>query len=158
YDAPAGRASLHIQSSLVEESQGFGISVAGSDVAIEGTLVRDTLPSPLDDTAGVGLLISDDYEAPETSSVQLRSSAIERSHVYGVSVTASELDMEKSAVRDVLPRASDGASGGGVIVGRYQDHGASATIRESLIERVHDVGVVADGAEVTLEGTRIADV
>ncbi|WP_437630269.1 right-handed parallel beta-helix repeat-containing protein [Sorangium sp. So ce854] len=146
-----------ILTSLVEHNQDIGVHVAGSVTTIEATVVRDTLPTD-GARGGVGIEVSNPDDARERASLALSSSLVERNHEIGIRVSGADAAIESTVVRDTQ-RNSDGTSGRGIQVQEsLDDHEpAKATIRNSLVERNHDGGVVVGGADVTIEASVVRD-
>jgi hypothetical protein len=93
------------------------------------------------------------------SVVTVRNSVIGRTHELGVAVIGSEATIESTVVRDVVPQASDGAAGRGIGV---EDHASTAlpskvTLRSSLVERTHDIGIMTQSSDTTLESVIVRD-
>jgi hypothetical protein len=149
------RGNATIRGSIVEGSREVGVLVQGSDAILEATLVRDTRPQASDDTLGRGVEIEDD--AGGRANVTLRASVVEGSHELGVFVAGSDATIETTVVRDTQPRVTDQTLGRGI--GALDGGGATATvtIRASVIERSHDIGIGAAGSDVIVEATIVRD-
>jgi len=149
-----GPTSLVVRDSLVEHAHDHGIIVHGSDVTIESTVVRDTQPAPSDSRFGRGISVQVGASG-DAGRLTLRASLVERSYDIGLNITGSDATVDGTVVRDVLPRASDLAFGRGI---QCQLHAttlapATLTLRGSLVERSHQVGVFAASATVAVEDT-----
>ncbi|KYF53190.1 hypothetical protein BE08_38670, partial [Sorangium cellulosum] len=155
--ATRARSSLALRASLLERNREAGAFVMGSDATIESTVVRDTVPAS-DGTGGIGLWIQDDRITNERATLTLRASRIERNHDVGVLVSGSEATIESTVVRGTRQVRED-AGGYGVSINNSPttDRRSSVTLRSSLVEQNHDVGVVAFGSDVTIEGTVVRD-
>lgn len=161
---PSARASVAVTGSLVERNHAFGVFVGGSDVRIETTVVRGTLPDASDQRFGSGVVIqlactNGVCDASTRSSATVTQSFIEQNHNVGLMVGASDALIERTVVRGTLPQQSDLRNGRGINV---QDCGATEgctptaraifTLERSLVEQNHDIGVAAFGADVTIDG------
>jgi hypothetical protein len=153
------RSSAVLRASLIEDNHDVGVFVAGSDAELDTIVVRGTLPRPSDQTRGRGINIQDGEDAGFRSSVVLRGSLIEHNHELGVFVAGSDAELEAVVVRDTLPRGLDQTGGRGITIENGHGYGArsSISLRASLIERNHDVGVFVAGSDAELEGVLIRD-
>jgi hypothetical protein len=150
--------SVVVRASLLDGNRDAGVFVAnGSDVTIEGSVVRGTAVQPLSPyPSGFGVFAQDDGSSNDRSRVVIRASVIEANHTTGVAVSGADLDMESTVVRGTLPHADD-SLGRGVQVQHFPLNTvpASATIRSSLIEDNFNGGVIAAGASLEMVGTRV---
>ncbi|HZO12164.1 MAG TPA: hypothetical protein VFB62_02870, partial [Polyangiaceae bacterium] len=102
------RPRVSLRSSLIDRNQHIGMSAAGADATIDGTLFRDTLPRAFDNVSGNGLILTC-YETgsgcpPAARTVAtVRGSLLERNHDVSLSVAGSEALLEGVVVRDTLP-------------------------------------------------------
>ncbi|MGK3987318.1 right-handed parallel beta-helix repeat-containing protein [Sorangium sp. So ce136] len=153
YTATAERAKMTLRSSLVEQTHGAGVLVAGSDAMIEATVVRDTQPSS-DGAEGHGIVLEDERDSHERTTSTLRASIVEQSHDVGVLVLGSDATIEATVVRTTQP-SSDGIRGHGIhIQGNFDaDAQATATIRSVLVEQNHSFGVTVFDSDVTLDAS-----
>ncbi|MDC0685488.1 right-handed parallel beta-helix repeat-containing protein [Sorangium atrum] len=147
------RASAVVRACLVEHNHEMGVFVGGSDATIESTVVRATQPRA-DGPVDCGIGVQDDVDTGERASVTVRASLVEQNHDVGVFVVGSDATIEATVVRATQPRA-DGAGGWGIGVQVAADTGerASVTVRASLVEQNHDVGVLVGGSDATIEAT-----
>ena len=74
-------------------------------------------------------------------------------------VGGSEATIDSVAVRDTWPRATDGVFGRGVSVVHSVKLSlpSTVTVRGSVIDRSHDVGLFVGAAEATIESTLVRD-
>jgi hypothetical protein len=149
----ATRGTLTVHATIVSQSHDSGIYVEGSDATIEESLVADTQPAA-DGTQGRG--INAQIFGDQRATVVLRASNVERNFEIGVGAFGSDLTIEDSVVRDTAPRASDQTSGHGVQAQRTSQR-SSVTLRESVVERSHRLGVFIGGSDATIEGTIVRD-
>lgn len=148
------RARLTMRGSFVDEAHTSGVQVSGSDADIEALVVRGTLPQAADQKLGRGLAV-ESYAADgvwERASVTATSSVIEDNHSRGVFLRAADAMLEGFVVRGTRPRASDQAEGWGVEVDDDYPGPAVATVRGSVIEDNHDIGLRLEASELTLQG------
>ncbi|MGK4001520.1 right-handed parallel beta-helix repeat-containing protein [Sorangium sp. So ce1036] len=147
------RGSLIVRSCLLEQNHGEGVFVAGAEATIEASVVRDTQPGP-DGMGGRGINAQSVPGTGERADVTVRASLIERNHELGVYVSGSDATLEASVVRDTRPRP-DGRGGAGIGVrGEPRADGrSSVTVRDCLVERNHESGVLVSGSSATIEGS-----
>ncbi|WP_437985174.1 right-handed parallel beta-helix repeat-containing protein [Sorangium sp. So ce117] len=147
------RGSVTVRASLVEQNHGTGVAVAGSDATIESTIVRTTQPKA-DGKGGSGIVVQDNPDTGERGSVTVRASLVEQNHQMGVDVAGSDATIEATVVRATQPDAY-GYTGWGISVASSPDTGerASVTVRASLVEQNHFLGVFVEGSDATIEGT-----
>lgn len=165
--APAERARVAVRGSVVEQSQEFGLFVAGSDVTVDGTVVRGTLPRAFDQAFGRGINIQLNCDAAgcdpaSRSNVTVRGSLVEWSHEVGLFVEGSDATVEATVVRATLPQASDQEAGRGINVqncsapaGCNPVARASANVSSSLVEWSHDVGLFVSASDAIVEATLV---
>ncbi|MBW2453213.1 MAG: right-handed parallel beta-helix repeat-containing protein [Deltaproteobacteria bacterium] len=147
------RAAGAVIASLIERNLDVGLFVAGSDVTVERTLVRDMGP----DTFGKsGRCVAVRYR-PETASpgsLHLRSSVLQGCHDVGLHVYGSTATIESTVIADVAPRQSDHSFGDGLVLFPGADLPAHATVTDSWIERAARAGVAVFGASVDVGTSR----
>jgi hypothetical protein len=153
----AGPTSVSLRDSLVESCTEIGIFVAGSELSIERSVVRDTLPDALGD-AGRGISVQPDAFGGGSALVTLSNSLLERNRELAVFMQAAEFDLDATVIRDTFPDAQ-GNLGRGVGIQAHPDTGAPslANLRRSLVERNHQIGVMVVGSVATIEATTIRD-
>jgi hypothetical protein len=144
-----------VRASLMERNQVNGVSATGSEVTIEASVVRDTLPD-LQGMFGRGISIQRNSASGAASIANVLASLVERNHTTGVYISGSEATVEGCVVRDTLPNAQGSVGRGINIQQNVQDDYASfAIVRASLVERNKEVGVFIGGADVSVDGCRI---
>ncbi|WP_437929553.1 right-handed parallel beta-helix repeat-containing protein [Sorangium sp. So ce291] len=150
--ATRGRTSMVLKGSLVEQNHDTGVFVEGSDATIESTVVRATQPSE-DGDFGRGIGVQNAYDTGDRASVTLRACVVEQNHEMGVFVYGSDATIEATVVR-ATPRA-DGTGGRGIEVQADDNpyERGSVTVRASLVEQNHEVGVFVEGSDATIEST-----
>jgi hypothetical protein len=149
------RSTASVRSSLVEESHDTGINISGSDVTVEGTVVRRTQPRASDGDVGRGVYFGPSCTVaggcdPHTrANATLRGSLVEDNRETGVMVLGSDVVVETTVVRTTQPRMLDQTGGRGFSIqpacGEMGlcDPGtrAVATIVSSLVDANHEYGV-----------------
>jgi hypothetical protein len=138
-----------VRRSAIEENHGAGLRAIGSDVRVEATVVRGTLPAT-QEVSGFGVSVEHDDGAiwPERSIATIRGSLIESNRDTGLLVIGSDMRMEATAVRGTAPNAQ-GVHGFGV---QLQEP-SSAAISGSLLEGNHETGLLIIGSTLNAEAT-----
>jgi hypothetical protein len=155
-DDAKGRAGVILRASLLMQNHEDGVLVTGSDATIEATVVRDTQPNGSVDE-GNGILAEADLVTHERARMTLRTSLLEQNYAGGVKVLGSDATIEASVVRATQP-SSDGAADSVLAVGIGGDTGrATLTLRSSLVDQNHDVGVTVQCSDATIESTVVRD-
>ncbi|MFT3769597.1 MAG: right-handed parallel beta-helix repeat-containing protein [Minicystis sp.] len=155
-ESALGWTSATLSASLVERTKDLGIGVVGAPLHIKGSVVRDVVASkPV--ATGRGINIQNDPNGVQAD-VTITGSLVERCAESGISVHGSIVDIDTTVVRDIAPNG-DGNLGTGVDV---RANGTSSlplhvTVAASVITRATLAGVLAEGSELTLTHTTIAD-
>jgi hypothetical protein len=139
-------ARLRLTASLVEENHRAGVVVAGSEAAVEATVVRAT---QLDVAGrfGYGILAQSTTHTRQGAKLSVAASLIEENHGAGISVVGSEATVEATVVRATqLDHARD--VGDGIAV-----EGGTLSLTASLVEQNYTTGIYVGGAEATVEAT-----
>jgi hypothetical protein len=148
--------SLLLRQSLVEQNHEVGVFVAGAELTVEASVVRDTQPET-PGTAGVGVN-AQAHPDGAASTLLLLTSLVERNHAVGVFVTGSNATVEASAVRNTEP---DDMGLGGLGIGAQADEitGAASTLtlKSSLVEQSRSTGVLVEGSSATIEACAVRD-
>ncbi|HZO13360.1 MAG TPA: hypothetical protein VFB62_08870, partial [Polyangiaceae bacterium] len=142
-------AELLLRTSLVEHNYIAGVSVTGSNVTVEATVVRGTQPDA-QGNFGRGVNVVPDLEIGVSGALVLRTSLVEQNHGAGVSVENAEATVEASVVRD--GQADAQTAGRGVNV-----QAATLLLRTSLVERNQELGLFVLGSDATVESSIFRD-
>lgn len=140
-----------VRASLVESARSAGITMSGSELVIEDSVVRDTELDPIQHNAGVAVDAS-------YGKLTVRSSVIEGNRQSSVYVVGSGATIERSVVRDTVTDQK-GENGFGVMVFSDIAAGAPASLSmvSSVVERNRTVGVALFGATGSVVATSIRD-
>jgi hypothetical protein len=152
---PLGPTEATLSDSLFENNTEVAWYVNGASLTVERSLARD-----VQFNQGVGRGANAQPSAGGTpSQLTIMGSVIERVPDNGVLVWGSAVIVDGTVIRDVAPNA-EGNFGGGIDATTGQTNGelASLTVRSSLIERTHSVGIIARGVAVDVEGLTVRDV
>lgn len=144
-----------VRSSLVEQNREVGVAIVGSEIDLEGSVVRGTLPQAADQRLGRGIEVRRSETTGVASIALVRGSLIDRNHEAGAIFYASETTIEGTVVRGTLPQAADGLFGAGVVVegSATVEAPSTAVVRASLVEKNHDLGMFILGSDATVEST-----
>ncbi len=100
------------------------------------------------------------FDVWDAGTLTLRDSLVERTGESGGFLYGAEVTVERTVIRDVAPRVSDGWWGIGIFAYRTDEDGteSKATVSDSLIERVNWAGVAVVGSEAVINTTVVRDV
>ncbi|MDI3287477.1 right-handed parallel beta-helix repeat-containing protein [Polyangium sp. 15x6] len=158
-DNPPERASVRLIHSLVEKNHRTGVLVTGSDMEIDGSAVRETMP---DETveSGRGIEVISVAEMEAQATLTVRRSDIQKNHSAGISVGGADALIESTVVRDTsaggLEKQGRGInvqsipSAAGSPSPRQRSH---ATVRACVIEQNQMHGVFVGGSDAVIETT-----
>jgi len=149
------RGKLDVQSCLFERNADAGIGAAASDVTIVGTVIRDTKGNAAAGTGGHGVNVQLEVSEKLQGNVVIRDSTIERNAEVGVVSIASLLTLERTIVRDGVPREKDGIAGRGIEVNPHPKSGLQGELvmKGCLIDHNYDMGVLVSGSKGLLESS-----
>lgn len=149
-------STVSLSGSVLERNHYYGVLVEGSTADVERTVVRDTFPQQLDQSAGVGLQAQFDLDP---ALVTIRQSVFERNHYGAVSIMASTGHLESVIARDTIPDPVSGEFGRGVMVFYDRELGVPAvgTLLGSVIERNTEAAIFVAASELTVDRTVARD-
>lgn len=126
--------------------------VSGSQAAVEGTVVRTTLPGT--DGLGVGIIVQNCHTGCSTpASATIEGSLIERNLDHGIIAVHADVSIENTVVRETFPHAHDASAGRGLVAACLAPGCSKSTrVVNSLFDENHDVGVLVSGPSATLDG------
>jgi len=167
---PEARSSGVVRGSVVEQNYEVGLFVGSSDLTVDGTVVRTTLPQVADLRFGRGISVvpycvppgvCDPVSRPTATIV---GSLVAGSTEAGVNVQGTDLYLERTVVRTTASRASDGLYGRGLVLqvgcdsvgGCDPTARSQATILSSLVHGSQDVGLVVVGSDATITSSVVA--
>jgi hypothetical protein len=152
-----------VRSVVVERIKGVGMAVVGALADVEATIFRDNEPIPegiepgVPYIAGHGIEVGARPESP-VAALSVLGCRLERLHEVGIAASGAALTVQGTLVSDVASRETDGKWGFGISVELSPDSiPGSAVIRESLVERAHEAGILVYNADATIESTWIRD-
>lgn len=148
---PPARSTVTVRNSLIERSTGVGIKAGGSDLVLEGVLVRDVAIDSVVGS-GLGVYVHGDLDSAARGSLTMTASKVERAHDSGVVVTTSDATFEGVEVRDTNPDTS-GWYGRGLAVAN-----SVVAVRRSLFANNSEMGIFAISSELRVEQSEVRDV
>lgn len=159
-DSPSAQpAEVVVQQSVIARNLTGGVLAQGSQLTLEGSVVRDVDVRPRDGAAGEGVIGLFFRGAARVNVVQ---SFITRTHTAGIAMYGGELTIDRTTIASI---ASNGQSllGMGVLarpssVDMTPIARASLTMTASRITDVRHVGVLILGADATITSTLLRDV
>jgi len=146
-----GRSNITLQACDLDHNDDYGIGVFGSDVTIEATMVRDSLPAFGPDL-GRGMEIEDEPMFGERASVVVRTSIFERNHAVGISAFGADVAVEGTSIRDTAGVGFFASSD------PLTFDPSALTLRWSAIERNRTAGFAFWGSTAEVASTRISDI
>jgi hypothetical protein len=155
------RASLSLVSSLVENNHHAGLHVTGSDLTMDNSVVRQTIPNAGTLHSGRGISAQllcfngptgQQCDPATSATASVRGSLIADNHNAGLFVGGSQATVDSSIVRTTL--ATDAFGGDGIMV-LTNAAAASATIHGTSIEQSTRAGLTTFGASVSLSDSQI---
>ncbi len=149
------RTQARVRHSLIERNAHAGVLLMGTDVTIEATLIRDTLPAPSIAAFGAGILAQFDPATSERAQLTVVSSVVERALQSGIYVRGSDGTIEATVVRDTLPGTTDPSFGFGIAADGALTDPSVVTIVESLVDHASLAGLFASEASMVVERTAV---
>jgi hypothetical protein len=142
--ATGAPSMLLVRESLVEQNHEIGIYVEGSEATVEASVVRATEPNA-QGLLGLGVGVQNNLETGAPSTLSVRSSLVEETHDHGIIVVGSVATLEASLVRN--------SGKVGVVAKAEPEKGLLSTlsVRASLVEQAHALGIFVEGSEATME-------
>ena len=148
---PTERSAVLVRDSVVERTVSVGCSATAADASYDRVTFRDILPNQ--SGSGAAVAASREVEGPSTVVIN-QSTAVGASE--GVIIFGANLTFDRSLVRDGAD-SSDTAAGI-VVLDDFEGGRGNAVIRDSVVERVANFGVIAYDSSLDLAGTRVSDV
>lgn len=152
------RSTARISGSVLERNRGASILVQAADLLLDTTVVRDTLVSEDNGAVGRALGLESDPETTERANAIVRASVLADSEDSGVHLSGSDLVLESAIIRNTRPGGFDNGMGLWLSPSATNVAGPPrASVRWSVLERNHVLGVFVTGAELTVEGSVVRD-
>jgi hypothetical protein len=141
-------AAAVVSRSQVHRCEGEALRTIASLLEVDGTVVHDA--------AGVSLFAMGIYAEPSAeddlpTELTVRRSVVERVNTFGIFAAGTTAMVDATVVRDIAPSGPNADFGRGIDI-QISSLGtlAHGTITQSLVERVHESGIYAEGASLAL--------
>lgn len=148
------RSALTLRTSVIDQNQGTGIYVSGSDALIEDVAVRRTAPDATG-YRGRGIAPQAALGTPHRASVRIVRSTVETASESGLYVFGADVVAEQLVLSSTAPREADGAFGDGVTVIATDQLPATASLTEVRVVGNGRAGVASFGGHVQVEDSSI---
>lgn len=149
-DALPTAPDVTLRTSTVDRVSFAGISLVGAHATLEGVRVRDVAADAASGANGRGIEVAASSETLLQSNATLRGCVVERSVEGGIVVLGSHADIESARVSDVDVRPSDAGFGRGIAFELSLGFPVSGSVTDSLVERVHEVGIGVTGGAISV--------
>jgi hypothetical protein len=149
------RSVVTISSSVVAVSEDIGIFIAGSDVSLDGVVVRDT-QSETSELGGHGVFIQVDVDVvpPSPANVTLTRCVVDSNRTVGVHVAGSDVSLDDSVVTRTS-RSPEGLFGDGV-TSVFHVRASSVAVAGSIVADNDRAGVSVFGSGASLTNTALS--
>jgi hypothetical protein len=137
---------------VVEENVEVGVLSLGSDLEIDQSVVRSSLPIA-SGMAGMGIAFSS-YQGERALGLVTQTVVYDHRQ-SGIDLQGSDATLEHVTIRDIAPTI-EGSRGYGINA-YHNGLPSSAIVRESLVERASNAGVISFGSALDMEATAIRD-
>lgn len=161
YDESDPKSRVEVRRSVLSDNLEVGIHAQGSDLRVADSVVRATGPNEWAQVDGMGILVSQPFDATTVSTFDLERSVIEQSHTCGVCVMNAHTSVVATAIRDTRPQAADDLGGDGLLVGSdlsTAEERPTVAILSSTIEQGRRIGIGLSGVDARVEGTLVRDI
>jgi len=148
-DITGDRGSVEVVSSTVDRHHGVGLFATGTDLSLEGTLIRDILTA--DGQGGRGINLQPGEPSGEPVVATIGTTLVEGVTEFGIMVGESQVSLSGSVIREVAANA-DALFGDGVAV---LTSAAQVDSVGSSIEHCDRAGLSVFGGSTALASTRL---
>ncbi|MBW2525025.1 MAG: hypothetical protein JRI23_12655, partial [Deltaproteobacteria bacterium] len=144
-------ASTSIRGSVVERNSEIGIAVMGAAMNVAGTLVRDTLP--IGGLFGRGIAVQHSPIDGTVSTAVVVDSHVADNHEIGISVTASQAELEGVLVEGTRAGGPADAYAAGILVEIDEPSltRAAAEVRHGIVREHATASVLTLGSDLLFE-------
>jgi hypothetical protein len=147
-----------MRGSLVERTHEVGVAAIASEATIESTIIRD-IASSEDGIMGRGINIEIDRVSGLSAVGHIEHVLVEDCHEFGIFIGGATATVQRSTIRNILPRPFDGLAGVGITVQMSFETGvpSNGTISDTLIEHTQQSGVAVIGSSATFVDVVVRD-
>jgi hypothetical protein len=153
-----GAASLTLRECVVQGNQEAGINLRGSTALVERSVVAGTRSMAKDQSRGIGIHMLRVQGRP--AALTLRESLISGNRLAGIDIKSSAAIIDRSVIEKTLPQEKDDTYGTGVQVmveTPSSTDKSTLTLRDSLVEGNHGLGLTVIASEATLIRSAVRD-
>jgi hypothetical protein len=147
-----GPVEATLRASLIEATPESGIGAFGSVLSIESTNIRDSL-ADAQGTFGSAVVVQNEIDP---STLHVETSVFEGNRDTSVFISGSAATVETTVIRDTQP-AANGTFGWAIGVQGTDGIAGELLLRQSVIERSHDVGLYASDSTLIVDATVVRD-
>ncbi len=150
--------SLTIRGSVVESNRAAGIMALGTNLVVEDTVIRGTLPQEADGRFGTGLVSLCDPSLSRCEPLSITCAVLEDNHQTGLSLAGVTGQVRGALIRDTAEQMSDSRGGEGLVVGCEQitRQCADLALLDSGIWRSTFGSVFVHGSRLAANGAYMA--
>jgi hypothetical protein len=153
------RSEVHVVGSRFAGMHDLGALAEGSQLTLEGVRVEDVEPDLAAINSGFAVVGQDSQIDGTIAEIEIRGSLLERSHSAGLLVAGGSASVEGTLIRDVALHPDLGVARG---LSAQDDHltGVETALRVvgSTVQNTEELGVMAAGAVLEMEGVVVADI
>jgi len=146
---------LTVKECLVSNNRNSGISVYGTKASIERTIVQDTGPRESDRKGVAGVEVRAWLEV--SSELTMKDSLVSNNRGVGLQLCGSSGTVERTVVRDSLPRALDGIGGHGIVARRIEDLPSTLELADCEVASNRSVGIAVLASTATVDRTVVRE-
>lgn len=147
-----------IEGSVIENVRDSAVFAEGSTLSMTASVIRGVHATETSPQDGRGVALGPGGVTQSSSEGTIQSALIDGPAGVGVVLLGSHAAIVSTIVRDVQPRPVDGALGRGIHTQPgFQLEPSSLSLRGSIIERAHEVGVVILSGDADVTDTLITD-
>lgn len=148
-------AQLTVKDCLVAGNRQSGIVLEGAEGTVQGTVIRDTRPQVSDKGNGYGIQVLR-YNG-KISELTVQDTLVASNRDVGVNIVGSKGTIERTVVRDTLPRTADNTRGHAIQASRIDGQSSTLTMTDCLVTNNRDHAIGLFGSTATLERTIVRD-
>lgn len=136
---------------VISHNRDAGVKIVQSLGVLERTVVRDTQPRDSDSLGGRGIEV-------DRGTISMDRCVLAKNHYGGLRLWDAAAALNRTIVRDTLPRASDKMRGYGIFaIGQNYGQPATLTLRNSAVVNNRGYGIGGSDADVVLERTVVKE-
>lgn len=151
------RTSGIVEGSLIEDSFEMGVFAGGSDLHIEGTLIRNTQPAAADASLGRGVAAEAGLTTLAAASLTVEACVIEEHHELGVFISGATASIHGTLIQNIDGARAAAIPGRGVSLQNDAEAARSSlSMDSSVVSDVAGIGIFCDASDLVLEGNEIS--